>query len=98
MSSSLKTKRKEERIPSDLPVSLGNAEGVTHNISASGVYFVTNASYLLGNQINFTVEFDSPGGKLMLKCDGEIIRIDSREDGKIGIAVKIIESVMLPSS
>lgn len=98
MSPSLKTKRKEERIPSELPVNLGNAEGVTHNISASGVYFVTNTSYLLGNQINFTVEFDSPGGKLMLKCDGEIIRIDPQEDGKIGVAVKIIGSVMMPGS
>ena len=98
MSSSLKTKRKEERIPSEFPVNLGNAEGLTRNISASGVYFETDASYLLGNQINFMVEFDSLGGKLILKCEGEIIRIDPQEDGKIGVAVKIIESVMMPGS
>ena len=97
MNSSLKTKRKEERIPSENPVNLGNAKGLTRDISASGMYFETDASCALGNRINFTVEFDSPGGKLVLKCDGKIVRIEPR-DGKIGVAVKIIKSVIVPGS
>lgn len=95
MSSSVETKRTEERIACTHPVDLGNTKGVTRDISASGIYFETNASYAPGNRINFTVEFDSPAGKLMLKCDGEIIRVEPR-GGEVGVAVKIIESVLAP--
>jgi len=88
-------RRKEDRINCEHPVNLGDTKGITRNISASGVYFVTNSFYMPGNLISFTVEFDSPGGKLLLKCDGQVIRIEPR-DGEVGVAVKILKSVMMP--
>ena len=97
MGSSAEAKIREERIPCEHPVNLGNAKGVTRNISATGMYFENGASYAPGNRINFTVEFDSPGGKLLLKCDGQIVRVEPH-DGEVGVAVKIIKSVMVPSS
>ena len=97
MESSIETKRKEERVLSEHLVNLGNMKGVTRNISASGMYFEIDASCVPGRQISFTVEFDSLGGSLLLKCNGEVVRIEPR-DGKVGVAVKIIKSVMVPAS
>ena len=48
----------------------------------------------MGDLISFTVEFDTPRGKRMLKCKGDIVRIEPR-DTRIGVAVKIIESTMV---
>lgn len=48
-----------------------------------------------GNLISFTLEFESPGGTLLLKCDGKVIRIEPR-DGEVGVAVRILKSAMMP--
>lgn len=86
-------KRREERVCAALPVNLGTACGITCDISASGIFFETNSSLTPGSPINFTVEFDGPGGKMELKCSGEIVRTEPR-DTRVGVAVKIIESAM----
>lgn len=86
-------KRTGERVFTALSVSLGTATGVTRDVSASGIFFETDASYALGNLISFTVEFDAPGGKMLLKCRGNIVRIEPRGT-QVGVAVKIIESTM----
>ena len=86
-------RRGERRVLTALSVNLGNAKGVTRDVSASGIFFETDASYGLGNLISFTVEFDAPGGKLLLRCRGDIVRIEPRGT-QVGVAVKIIESTM----
>lgn len=88
-------RRKEDRINCEHPVSLEDTKGTTRNISASGVYFVTHSFYMPGNLISFTLEFESPGGTLLLKCDGKVIRIEPR-DGEVGVAVRILKSAMMP--
>lgn len=74
-----------------LPVRLGMATGMTRDVSASGIFFETEASDSLGDMISFTVEFDTPGGKRMLRCQGDVVRIEPRNTG-VGVAVKITES------
>ena len=86
-------KRTGERVFTALSVSLGTATGVTRDVSASGIFFETDASYALGNLISFTVAFDAPGGKMLLKCRGNIVRIEPRGT-QGGVAVKIVESRM----
>lgn len=86
-------KRKDERISTALPVGLGTAIAITRDVSASGVFFECDASYALGSDIEFTLELDTPGGKMMLRCEGEIVRIEPRGE-RVGVAVKIIESVI----
>ena len=44
--------------------------------------------------VSLTVEFDTLRGKRMLSCQGDVVRIESR-DAKIGVAVRIIESTMV---
>lgn len=88
--------RKEERVGTALPVDLGTAAGTTRDVSASGIFFETDASHALSNAIRFTVALDTPSGKMMLRCRGDIVRIEPR-DRKLGVAVKITESVMEPA-
>ena len=86
-------KRGGERISTALPVNLGGASGVALDVSASGIFFETDSSYALGNLVSFTVEINAPVGKMLLKCQGDIVRIEPR-GSRVGVAVKIIESTM----
>ena len=86
-------KRQEERVSAVLPVMLGNTVGTTRDVSASGMFFETSATLAPGETISFTVEFDTPGGKRMLRCLGDIVRTEIR-DPVVGVAVRIIESTM----
>lgn len=88
------TKRREERIHAALPVNLKTATGITRDVSASGIFFETTATLALGSAISFTVEFDTPGGKMELKCQGEIVRTE-QHGSQIGVAVKITDSTMV---
>jgi hypothetical protein len=85
--------RRENRVPASLPVSIANDHCLTRDVSASGVFLEANSSFNKGDRVDFSIEFDSPGGKLTLKCAGEVVRLEKR-NGKIGVAVKIINSVM----
>lgn len=86
-------KRSEQRIPATYPVNLGGATGITSDVSASGIFFETSADFSVGSPISFTVEFDSPGGRKVLKCAGSVVRIETRDSG-VGVAVRITESTM----
>jgi hypothetical protein len=87
-------KRSGERVCTALPVRLGTATGVTRDVSASGIFFETNTADVLGDLISFTVEFDTPSGKRMLRCLGDVVRIEPR-DTRVGVAVRITESTMV---
>ena len=66
-------------------------EGVTTNISTTGVYFEVDLNQDAGSQIEFVIDLDTPGGPMHLHCIGEIVRIDDK-GGKKGIATRIIKS------
>lgn len=69
---------------------------MTRDVSASGIFFETEASDSLGGLISFTVEIDTPGGKRMLKCQGDVVRVEPC-DARVGVAVQIVESMMVMS-
>ena len=85
--------RKEERVLAEHTVRIKNIQDATRDISASGVYFWLDAKVALGETINFVIEFGRQGVNFILKCVGEIVRVES-QDGKVGVAVKISHSVM----
>ena len=94
MNSEQLEKRRGQRIHTALPVFLKGAEGVTRDVSASGVFFWTSESTCaLGEFISFSVELKRPEGRMMLKCQGDVVRTEPR-NGVIGVAVKITESAM----
>ena len=84
--------KRAERLFWKLPVNLGFASGTTHDISASGVFFETDATcQLLSSWMRFDVELDTPNGRILMKYLGEIVRIEPRNK-KVGVAMRIIDS------
>ena len=74
-------------------VDLQHAKGVTRDLSASGVYFETDLKFEKGSLIRFKIDFDTPvlGNKTQLECTGRIVRVDTHDGGKVGVAVKLDE-------
>jgi hypothetical protein len=84
--------RREERVSAARPVRLDRGTGVTENVSASGVFFETNVDYAVGSKISFVIELEGlREEKSMLRCQGEIVRVEHR-DGKVGVAARIVAS------
>jgi hypothetical protein len=88
--------RREERVNTTLPVALQGASGITQNISASGMSFIAEGPFNLGAPLEFTVDFEGPAGKMVLKCSGRVVRVESLESSEVRfkVAVKITESIM----
>lgn len=60
-------------------------------MSTSGVYFELRTLEELGIPVNLAVEVETPTGKMILRCQGEIMRIEPGT-GSVGFAVKITDS------
>jgi len=88
-------KRGKDRVFTRMPVNLEAATGVTRDVSETGLYIETDAKYAVGSEISVSVAVDTPGGKMMLRCRGNIVRIEPRET-KVGLAVHLIASTMEP--
>lgn len=88
-------KRRGQRIHTALPVFLKNVQGTTRDVSASGVFFWTSASVCApGESIDFSVELKRPKGRMLLKCQGDVVRTELRA-ADMGVAVKIVDSEMV---
>ena len=85
------SRKRAERFQTKLPLSIGNTQGTIHNISATGAYFEIDADHNPGSEISFVIDLETPGGKIHVQCRGEIVRVDER-DGKLGVAVKIVNT------
>lgn len=81
--------RREHRFDTTLPVTLEQGSGVVWNVSASGIYFVTDVTMQKGDPVSFTLEFnDSPSGPLKLRCIAQVVRVEEC-DGKFGVGAAI---------
>ena len=84
--------RKEERVRAALRVQLSDAAlGVTRDVSASGLFLETPASYAATNPMSFTIEIAGRAGAILLDCQAEILRME-RSEARLGIAVRFLET------
>lgn len=90
-SSSLQSGRQADRFNIELPVELGNMQGLTRNICATGIYFETEAAQTPGSHVRFTVEVTIRGEKSKMVCEGEVVRVENK-DGMVGVAVALSSS------
>jgi len=75
-------------------VILGNARGLTRDVSACGVYFWIKGQALnAGDRIRFAVQIDRPAGGIRLVCRGDVVRTE-RFEAVLGVAVRITESAL----
>ncbi|PNB70545.1 PilZ domain-containing protein [Pseudomonas sp. GW456-E7] len=74
---------------------IGGGNGVTRDISASGLYFETDSEQQVGSLIDFEIELDAPGGPMKFRAQGQIVRIESLGD-RAGVGVKLLASRLVP--
>ena len=79
-----------ERINARMPVHVNGVEGLTKNISATGVFFEIPKDHQVGDSIKFEIQLTTPSGDLRLNCDGQIVRVEDLDGGQSGVAVKIL--------
>ena len=85
--------RRDERFDSDLRIKLERGDGLMRNVSASGVFFVTDVDLKAGDSLRFTLEFSGLQiGVVSARCEARVIRVEPQ--GKlrgIGAAFESIE-------
>jgi len=88
-------KRKETRTAAAVPLYFGSGKGVTDDMSATGVFFWTesDASFAVGDRINFTIVIAGSGTTATSECSGEIVRVLARHTPK-GVAVKLFHPAL----
>lgn len=81
--------RKEERFDTTLAVRLERGGAVARNISANGIYFVTEEPLETGATVAFAMDFQNfPGGPIEVNCIARIVRVEE-EGAKKGVAAAI---------
>jgi PilZ domain-containing protein len=81
--------RKEERFQAELTVTLEGGEGVARNVSASGIYFVTDMALEDGQPVKFTLEFpDLASGPIGVNCFARVVRVE-QQGAQRGVAASI---------
>ncbi len=88
-------RRQEERIATALPLSFEDGTGVTEDVAATGLFFWTDSTveFEVGDRVNFTIEIVRSGRQIRPKCQGEIVRIESKGI-PTGVAVRIVDSAV----
>ena len=67
-----KLHRRQRRTITELPTSIGGNQGLTRDISASGLFIVQMSAQEVGSRIDFTVDLDTVSGKLKLCCERNV--------------------------
>jgi hypothetical protein len=90
--------RKDERFKTELAVKLNGGAGVARNVSASGIYFVTDVALQEGAPVKFRLEFDDfPSGPITVNCVARIVRIEEQGASKgIGASISSFEFHRMP--
>ncbi len=71
----------------------------TRDLSYRGLYFLTDANFEIGNEIDFVITLPqqvTQSGDVNIRCLGEVVRIEPTENGKVGIAAKIARYEFVP--
>lgn len=90
--------RSEPREALVLPVNLAaGGQGVTRDISASGLYFETDSELQVDSAVDFAIELHTSAGPVKLVAQGKVMRIE-HTGGRTGVAVKLLSSCLEPGT
>lgn len=90
--------RSEPREALVLPVNLtAGGQGVTRDISASGLYFETDSELQVDSAVDFEIELQTSAGPVKLVARGTVMRIEQTGD-RTGVAVKLLSSCLEPGT
>jgi hypothetical protein len=73
-------RRQAERYPIALAVTLPTANGITHNVSESGVLFESDVAVAVDEPIDLILIFREalPGDPIRIRCSGNVVRVEPR--------------------
>jgi hypothetical protein len=90
--------RRHERFNTDLTINLDQGDAVMRNVSATGLYFVTDVDLKPGDPLKFTLEFSGLQiGVVSAHCEARVVRV--APDGSltgVGAAFDSIEFRRMP--
>jgi hypothetical protein len=83
-------RRQAPRYPLIAKIGQEKGEGITRDLSTSGVFFLSDAGYAVGEAIGFWLELEDRDHELPLRvdCKGRVVRVEPAE-GRWGIAVSM---------
>lgn len=64
----------------------------TRDVSYRGLYFLAESEFKLGSTIDFIItlpEQVTRSGDVNIRCHGQVVRTESTQNGKMGVAAKI---------
>jgi hypothetical protein len=73
----------------------------TRDLSYQGLYFLAEADFQVGNDIEFVITLPqqvTQSGDVNIRCQGKIVRVETTENGGIGIAAKIARYEFIPAA
>jgi hypothetical protein len=71
----------------------------TRDVSYRGLYFLTEARFEDGSEIDFILTLPQQmvsAGDVNIRCHGKVVRVESTDNGKTGIAAKIERYEFVP--
>lgn len=71
----------------------------TRDVSYRGLYFMTEAKFEYGSEIDFILTLPQQmitAGDVNIRCHGRVVRVESNDGGKIGIAARIERYEFVP--
>ncbi len=74
----MQDRRQAERYPIALAVTLPPADGITHNVSESGVLFESDVAVAVDESIDFGLIFPEMRPVLRIRCSGHVVRVERR--------------------
>ena len=73
----------------------------TRDLSYQGLYFHAEADFQVGNDIDFVITLPqqvTQSGDVNIRCQGTIVRVETMENGRMGIAAKIARYEFIPAA
>ena len=64
----------------------------TRDVSYRGLYFLSDARFDVGSPIEFVItlpEQITQSGDVKIHCHGQVVRVESSDNGNMGVAAKI---------
>ena len=84
-------RRSGERFLVALPVQTNKGPGVTRDVSASGLYLITDQPLTAGESLDLTLDFpDREGAPYRLRARGTVVRVEDAQ-GSVGAGIALDE-------
>ena len=71
----------------------------TRDVSYRGLYFLADAKFESGNEIDFILTLPQQmisAGDVNIRCHGKVVRVESGDNGRMGVAAKIERYEFVP--